>query len=103
MASTPQQVYVVNKLRPAGDRLGKAYVYFKALQVEYTANGWGSLFANTATPIDDGAAQDGRPVLTEANVLAFFTLLTAYITFMEQTGAANLNLVLKVGPNAEQV
>ena len=101
--ATPQQNYILGKIRPGADRLGKTYNYLKSLQAELQAQGWAAQFDSTATTVDDGSVSDGRPVLTNADVTNFFALVGTFLTYMEQTSNANRNLTMKVGPNTEQV
>lgn len=99
--ATPQQVFVMGKVRPASDLFGQLYWRCKALQNDYSAQNWAALFPNDATTLDDGSVSDGRPVLADADMVAFFAVISSYITYMEATGNANLKLVAKVGPNTE--
>ena len=102
--ATTQQAYVMNnKVRPAADRLGKTYNYFKALQAEYTAQGWSTLFGSTGTTLDDGSVSDGRPLITDTDITNFFAIVGTFITYMEATSFANRNLTVKIGPNSDQV
>lgn len=103
VTATPQQAAVMNqKVRPAADRMGKTYNYFKALQAEYTAQGWAAMFGSTGNVLDDGSVSDGRPLITDTDITNFFALVGTFITYMEQTSFANRNLVVRIGPNTDQ-
>ena len=105
MANTnPQAVRISNeKIRPCADRFGQLYNYVKALQAESAAEGWTALFPNDANVISDGADVDGRAIILNSDVSAFITLVSAYITFMEQSANANRNLTLKIAVNPERM
>lgn len=106
MANTnPQAVFICNsKIRTLCDRLGQLYNLAKALQAEAAAENWGALFAGGAgNTIMDGSDVDGRAPITDADVVAVNTLITAYVTFMEQSANANRNLVLKVAVQPEKL
>lgn len=100
-----QAVAVANqKIRPLCDRLGQLYNLAKALQAEAAAENWGALFTGGAgNVIADGADVDGRAPMTDADVVAVSTLITAYVNFMEQAANANRNLVLRVAVHPEQI
>ena len=103
--TNPQAVLIANsKIRPLADRLGQLYNLTKALQAEAAAENWGALFAGGAgNVIVDGAETDGRALITDADVVAMNTLVSAYVTFMEQSANANRNLVLRVAVNPERL
>jgi hypothetical protein len=99
-----QAIKVSNeKVRPACDLILQIYFYMKALQAESTAQGWPTLYP-TGDPtgeLKDGAATDGREVITNADVTNAFTALGAFITFMEATSNQQLNRFLKLSVNPE--
>lgn len=102
--TNPQAVLIANtKIRVAADRFGQLYGYLKILQAEAGAEGWLGLFPADAELIVDGSAQDGRTPVTNNDMRAFITLAGAYITFMEQTSNANLNLTMKIAVNPEHI
>ena len=102
--TNPQAVRIANeKIRPSADRFGRLYNWLKALQAEATAESWLTLFPADAEIIVDGAATDGRAMITNTDVRNFITLAGAYITFMEQAGNANRDLALKIAVNPEQL
>ena len=103
--TNPQAIAIANtKIRPLCDRLGQLYNLTKALQAEAAAENWGALFAGGAgNTLVDGSETDGRTPITDADVVAVNTLVTAYITFMEQNSNANRNLVLRAAVNPERL
>ena len=105
MANTnPQAIRIANeKIRPAADRFGQLYNYVKALQAEGLAEDWLTLFPNDTETISDGSDVDGRAIISNTDVRSFITVIGAYITFMEQAGNANRNLVLKIAVNPERL
>lgn len=98
----PQAVLVSNtKIRPAADRFAQLYNFMKALSIQSTADGWLALYPNDSVLIGDGSDIDGRTPITNADVRTFMTLVGTFITFMEQSASANLNLATKISVNAE--
>lgn len=111
--TNPQAIAVANgKLRPAADRMGQLYNLAKALQAEYQAEDWGTLFPDDTEIIVDGSATDGRAPITNREVRAFMlNVISPFLTDMEATqavgsipSAANgkRNLVLKIAVNPER-
>lgn len=98
--TNPQAIFVVNNhIRPAADKFAQLYNRCKALAAEASAENWAALFPNNADIIIDGAASDGRAIITNADVNVFITIITGYITFMEQNSNANRNNVFKIATN----
>lgn len=102
--TNPQAVFIANtKVRPLANRFGQLYNVCRAIQAEAAAENWGVLFAGGAgNVIVDGSDIDGRTPITDADVISFNTVVTAYVTFMEQNANANRNLILKIAVNPEQ-
>jgi hypothetical protein len=99
-----QAIKVSNeKVRPACDKILQIYFIMKALQSEFTAQGWSALFpvADPTGEVKDGAATDGRTVVTNQSVQDIFTALSAFITHMEASTNLNLNRYLKAAVNPE--
>jgi len=102
--TNPQAILVANsKVRPAADRFGQLYGFLKILQVEVAAENWLILFPADNEIVVDGSAVDGRTPITNNDVRAFITLAGAYLTFMEQSANANLNLTMKIAVNPEHI
>ena len=105
MANTnPQAIRVCNdKVRPCADRFGQLFNYCKALQAEAVAEGWTGMFAGGAgNTVSDGADSDGRTVVTDADVLAFITDVSTFITDLEAASNARRNRALKIAVNPER-
>jgi hypothetical protein len=101
--TSPQAIFVANnKLRPLADRFGQLYNLAKAIQAEASAEGWSSLFPNDAEVIVDGAAEDGRTVITNADIFALIGVVSSFLSYMEATSNANRNLVLKIAVNPDR-
>ena len=100
----PQAVAVANgKIRPCADRFGQLYNFCKALQAEAQAEGWAAMFVGGAgNQIMDGSDVDGRAVITDADVAAFITDVSTFITNMEATSNAIRNRALKIAVNPER-
>lgn len=100
-----QAIKVANeKVRPNADLLLQVYNRMKAVQAAYNAQGWATLFpsADPTGEVIDGARQDGRVVVTNADINNVFAALGAFITFMEATSSQRLNQFLKVAVNPEK-
>ena len=104
MANTnPQAIYVSNnKIRPAADKMGQVYNFFKSLQSEAAAQGWPSLFPADLEVISDGSATDGRNPITDTDVSNFISMVTTFINWMEASSNANRNLTMKIAVNPER-
>jgi hypothetical protein len=105
MANTnPQAIRICNeKLRPLADRAGQFYNLCKAYQAEATAEGWTAMFPANAEVIEDGAAADGRAIISNTDISQFITFIVAQIAAYETSAFANRNLVLKIAVNPERV
>lgn len=101
--SNPQAVLIANtKIRPLADRLAKLYNALKSAQIEYTAEGWSTLFPNDSEIIVDGSATDGRTPITNAEVRTFMlTDAVAVLTALEASSNAGRDRVFKISPNPE--
>lgn len=102
--TNPQAILVCNeKIRPLADRLGQLYNLCKSLQAEAQAEGWAAMFTGGAgNQIMDGSVTDGRAILTDADVSAFITDITTFITDMEAASNARRNRALKIAVNPER-
>lgn len=89
------------QLRPLADSLMQLYNRCKALQIQYTAQSWASLFPNTSDLVADGAVTgpDGRQPITNADLNTLFGIVTSFITYMEQSSNANRNCAAKIAVN----
>jgi len=105
MANTNvQAIKVANeKIRPLADLFGQLYNRLKSAQIEYTAEGWSTLFPNDTQTISDGSDVDGRTPITNADVRNF--MLTDAVTFLnalEATANAGRDRVFKIAVNPER-
>jgi len=89
------------QLRPMADLLGQTYHSAKKLLDTWAAIDGATLFPKTADVIEDGAAGDGRVVITGNMVNAIITNLQALVTDFEATGGVKLAAILKVGVNTQ--
>lgn len=103
--TNPQAIRISNeKIRTLADRFGQLYNLCKMYQAEAQAEGWTAMFAGGAgNEIVDGAATDGRTIITDADVTSFITLVSSHITNMEASSNANRNLILKIAVNPEHI
>lgn len=92
MANTnPQAVKVANeRIRPLADLFMQLYNRLKSAQIEYTAEGWSTLFPADTTLIGDGSDVDGRTPITNADVRNF--MLTDAVGFLNLL-EANTNVI----------
>lgn len=102
--TNPQAIRVVNeKVRPSADKIIQIYFFMKVMQAEYASQGWSALFpvGDPSGEVKDGAATDGRTIVTNGEVNDAITALGAFITFMEQNTNQQLNRFLAVAVNPE--
>jgi hypothetical protein len=103
--TNPQAILIANeKIRPLADRFGQLYNLCKALQAEYVAEDWGTLFPADSEIIVDGSAQDGRAQITNNEARTFMlTVASGLITTMEASSNLQRNLTLKIAVNPEKI
>lgn len=100
-------VFCDTKIRPAADKLAQAYNLAKTVVAEWNARGGTTAIPNTSAIVPDsasstplsGTGNDGRPVITGAQVSLLITRLTEKITDYEATTNAKLNTILQVAVN----
>jgi len=99
--TNPQAILVANtKIRPLCDRMAQLYNAIKAAQIEFVAEGWGTLFPNDSEIIVDGSAVDGRTPITNADVRTFMlTDAVAFLTPLEASAFAGRDRIHKIGVN----
>jgi hypothetical protein len=88
-----------DRVRPAADRLAQAY--YRAVQVydEWFASGMDAIILTGGGEVDDGAAIDGRHIITADDVLLLITRLQEMKADYQATNNAKLNTVLKPAVN----
>ncbi len=76
-------------------------LYFKSKQMMniYSAQSLSTPITDTADPIIDGSATDGRPIVTGAQARDFIDIISAFITDMEASTNSKLNSSLQVASN----
>lgn len=99
--SNPQAVRVANeKIRVLADAMAGLYNAFKSAQIEFTAEGWASLFPNDSEVIVDGSAQDGRTPITNAEIRSFMlTDAPAFLNALEASSNVGRDRVFKIAVN----
>lgn len=102
--SNVQAVKIANeKIRPLADRMGQLYNALKSAQIEFTAEGWATLFPNDSEVVVDGSAADGRTPITNAEIRAFMlTDATAFLNALEASTNAGRDRVFKIAVNPER-
>lgn len=104
MANTNvQAIKIANeKIRPLADAFGQLYNKLKSAQIEYAAEGWGTLFPADAQVISDGSDVDGRTPITNSDVRNFMlTDAVAFLNALEANTNAGRDRVFKIAPNPE--
>src|ERR1017187_1410051 len=89
------------QVRPGADRTMQFYWWMKALKIEYLANpNLAALIPNDSTAIViDGAAVDGRTVITGADVQVFLANVNGFITSLEANSGVILSNFAKIAVN----
>ena len=103
--SNPQAIKISNeKIRPLADRMAQLYNLIKSAQIEYAAEGWGTLFPNDVEVIVDGSTTDGRTPITNADVRNFMlTDAVTFLTNLEASTNAGRDRVFKIAVNPEKI
>lgn len=98
--TSPQAIAFSNgMIRSFADHASQRYWEAKALVEAWNAQGMSALFPNDTTAVSDGAATDGRPLITGADVTNVVTRAMELITDYEATSNAKLNTIAKVAVN----
>lgn len=87
------------QVRIAADQLIQVYNNATAILAEWTAKGGTNLVPNTADMVIDGAATDGRPLVTGININNVINCLTEFVADYEADNFAKLNTLLQVAVN----
>jgi predicted ATPase len=87
------------RIRVAADRIAQLYNFIVATANEFTALGMSGVFPNDSSQVLDGAATDGRPQITGADVNNIISIASSLRTTLEATSNQKLNQVLRVGVN----
>lgn len=87
------------KVRPAADRLAKAYYGAKQVADEWYASGMDTIIQTGGGNVEDGASVDGRHIITADDVLLLITRLNELIADYQATSNAKLNTILKPAVN----
>lgn len=90
------------KVRVAADKFAQAYYFAIEAINEWNATGMSSKITNTADPIIDGSAIDGRNPITGSDATNVITRLMENITDYEAASNAKLNTVIKVAVHTGQ-
>ena len=88
-----------NQIRPSADRYMSTYWWAKQLVADWTSKGLSSLFPNDSSVVVDGAATDGRTVITGADVNIIVSHVSALITDLEASSNLKRNQIQKVAVN----
>lgn len=87
MNDNPRAIKIVNEhMRPNADRMVGIIMEAQGLAVLATEQGTSSVFPQTSDPIADGAAEDGRNTVTNADAL---TVPQAHREFLEWANTAS--------------
>jgi hypothetical protein len=89
--TNPQAVRFANeRIRPLADLLEAAYETAKRFKAEWDANNLAALIPNTADPVVDGAATDGRKPMTGQKAHNLYNRASELITELEGGSLAAL-------------
>lgn len=103
MNQNPRAKRIVNEfIRPGGDRFVGMVFEAKALLAQASVQGTTALFPADADVIDDGADTDGRPQVTNADILSAMAAAQALVAFADTplpNGKTPLQCMLKVAVN----
>lgn len=98
--SNPQAIAFVNEqARVMADSMAQNYATAKAIVNFWNANNVSAVIPNTVDVILDGAATDGRQIVTGAAITNIVTRAMEVIADYEATSNAKLNTVLNVAVN----
>lgn len=89
------------KVRPMADTMAQSYFTAKAIVSFWNANSLSSVIPNTTDIIVDGAATDGRQILTGQAATAIITEALAIVSHYEASTNAVLNQIQQVAVNGE--
>ena len=96
----PEAVRFANeKARTLADAATRYYYAAKSFVNEWDATGMSAKITNTADPIIDGSATDGRSTITGANVVGLKNHVDTMLTDLEATSNQKLNILLKIEVN----
>jgi hypothetical protein len=100
--TNPQAITFCNqKIRPAADKLARAYNFARMVMDEWSALNMGTLIPTGGGEVEDGAAADGRPVINADQVVLLTYRLNELIADYEADTNLKLNTVLQVAVNPE--
>ena len=96
----PEAVRFANeKARTLADAATRYYYAAKSFVNEWDATGMGAKITNTADPIIDGSAVDGRSTITGQNVNQLKGHVDAMLSDLEATSNQKLNILLQIEVN----
>jgi hypothetical protein len=87
------------KARVAADKLAQAYYFGKEVLDEWYAQNLGTIIPVNGGIVEDGAAIDGRSVITGNDVTNVINRISELVTDYEASGKAKLNTINIVAVN----
>jgi hypothetical protein len=97
--TSPQAIkFVTEQARPLADALVAFYYAARRVRDRYAAIGGASLIPNTVDVVVDGAASNGSPLATGADVNAALGLMASVLTDLEANNQAKLMTLLRIAP-----
>ena len=90
------------EMRKFADLLSGAYQQAKAIQIKWVAEGIAAKFPNTTDAVDDGAAIDGRTIITGSDINNLKATADALVTLLEQNGLEHQITVVRCSVNPRQ-
>lgn len=102
--TNPQAIKIANeKIRRLADLHAQLYNALKSAQIEYVAEGWGTLFPADTEVLVDGSATDGRTPITNNDVRGYMlTDAVALMNALEASANVGRDRVFKIAVNPER-
>lgn len=88
-----------SQIRLIADRFMQLYWFAKAASSDWTAKDLASIIPNDSTVMTDGAATDGRTIITSGDVNIIVAHLNTFIADLEASANLKRNQIDKVAVN----
>lgn len=92
-------LFVNNKARPLADKIIQMYWFAKSVLQQYNSTALLTSITNDASVIIDGAASDGRTIITGGDVVILLSLAQGIINTLEANTNLQLNQISKPSVN----
>lgn len=92
-------VFVNTKARPLADKLSQAYWFAKSVLQQFNSTGLNTSITNDSSIVVDGAATDGRTIVTGADIQTLLSIAQEIVNNFEATSNLQLNQISKPAVN----